>query len=199
MRTFIACPIPVAILKKISQVQDQINSYQWKMRWVPVSNIHLTLSFLGDIHPSMQQKIVYAINPLIDTQKPFAFDLGNLGVFPNARRPNVLWIGLTGDIRPLVIFQKNLQSALIPLGFRQDKRNFKAHLTLGRIKGPVPKNQLAEVLCLDVTRENLQFCCDRLVFYQSKLSSKGAQYFRLHDWELRKESSKNNFPIYLDV
>jgi 2'-5' RNA ligase len=185
IRTFIACPIPAAILKKISHVQDQIMSYQWKVRWVPVSNIHLTLSFLGDIHPSMQQQIVHAINPLIDTQKSFALNLGNLGVFPNARRPNVLWIGLTGEIRPLVIFQKNLQAALIPLGFPDNKRNFKAHLTLGRIKGPVPKNQLAEVLCMDISGENLQFCCDLLVFYQSKLSSKGAQYFRLHDWKLR--------------
>jgi len=183
IRTFIACPIAKPISQRIVQVQDQIKTYKWKIRWVPASNIHLTLSFLGDIHSSMQQKIIHAINPLINAQKPFEFTLGNLGVFPNARRPNVLWIGLTGDIGPLVTFQKHLQDALKPLGFSGDKRNFKVHLTLGRIKGPVPKNQLAEVLCMDISGEMQSFICDRIVFYQSKLSSKGAKYFILHDWK----------------
>jgi 2'-5' RNA ligase len=182
IRTFIACPIPSATLQQISQIQDQIKSYKWRVRWVSVSNIHLTLSFLGDIHISMLQKIVHALNPLVNTQESFRFVLGNLGVFPNTSRPNVLWLGLTGDTRPLVVFQKNLQNALIPLGFSEDKRKFKAHLTLGRIKGPVPKNQLATALCMDISGENHQCCCDRLVFYQSQLSSKGAQYFKLHEW-----------------
>jgi len=187
IRTFIACPIPRAISQKIALVQDQIKAYQWKVRWVPVSNIHLTLSFLGDIHPSMQQKIVHAINPLIVRQKPFEFCLGNLGVFPGARRPNVLWIGLNGDIAPLVSFHKHLQHALMSLGFSGEKRTFKAHLTLGRIKGPVSKNQLAQALCMDISGDKYQFICDRLVFYQSQLSSTGAKYSILHEWKFNSK------------
>jgi len=182
IRTFIACPIPMAISQKISLVQDQLKAYHWNVKWVPVSNMHLTLSFLGNIQPSMKQKIIYAIDPLISEQKPVRLFLGNMGVFPNTRRPNVLWIGLNGDIGPLMTFQKRLQDALKHLGISENKRHFKAHLTLGRIKGPIPKNQLAKALCLDITEEKNQFICDRLVFYQSQLSSKGAQYSILHEW-----------------
>jgi len=184
IRTFIACAIPRPILQKISLLQDQLKTYKWKVKWVPVSNIHLTLSFLGDIQRSMPQKIIHTIDPLIIEQKPFMFSLGNLGVFPDVRRPNVLWIGLSGDIEPIVSFQSRLQYSLRPLGFSEDKRKFKAHLTLGRLKGPVPKNELAKALCMDISGEKNQFICDRLVLYQSKLSSKGATYFVLHEWRL---------------
>jgi 2'-5' RNA ligase len=184
IRTFIACAIPRPILHKIALLQDQLRTYNWKVKWVPVSNIHLTLSFLGDIQRSMPQKIILALDPLVDEQKPFTFSLGNLGVFPGVRRPDVLWIGLSGDIEPLVGFQSRLQDSLRPLGFPVDKRKFKAHLTLGRLKGPVPKNEIAEALCMDISGEKNQFVCNRLVLYQSKLSSKGATYYVLHEWQL---------------
>jgi len=184
MRTFIACPIPKDISKRLLQLQDQLRNYNWKVRWVPVSNIHITLSFLGDIHTSMQNKIIHAIHPLIDQQTPFELSLGNLGVFPGARRPNILWVGLSGDFHRLIDFQKKLKGVLKLLGFNGDKRNFKAHLTLGRFKGAVPKKQLAEALCMDILSENQTFICDQFVFYQSKLSPKGAQYAVLHEWHL---------------
>jgi len=182
IRTFIACPIPMEISTRLLKLQDQLSIYNWKVKWVPVSNIHITLSFLGDIQSSMQKTITQAIQPLIRSQKPFELSLGNLGVFPGVRRPNVLWVGLTGEIQSLIIFQNKLEGVLKPLGYIGDKRNYKAHLTVGRIKGPVPKNQLAKVLCLDISKENQKFICDRLVFYQSILSPKGAQYSVLHEW-----------------
>ncbi|ETR73031.1 MAG: 2'-5' RNA ligase [Candidatus Magnetoglobus multicellularis str. Araruama] len=184
IRTFIACPIPETALLLIVDLQDQIRSFEWKIKWVPVTNIHLTLCFLGDISPSQQQHIVNAITPVTASHKAFDFSLGNPGVFPNPKRPNVLWLGLHGHVSQLKAFQANIQSALKPLGFSENKRSFKAHLTLGRIKGPVLEKQMARVLCMDIASKQCQFTCNRLVFYQSKLSRQGASYSVLNEWIL---------------
>ncbi|KPA19465.1 2'-5' RNA ligase [Candidatus Magnetomorum sp. HK-1] len=184
IRTFIACPIPQVQMQKITRIQERLKKYRWKARWTPVANIHLTLSFLGDIHLYQQTKIEKALKPLTLSQNAFKFHLGNLGVFPSPNRPNVMWLGLSGDVQALITFQKKVQSALEPLGFPVDKRPFKAHLTIGRFKGHIPKDQLAEALCMDIISENCQFCCDRMVFYQSILSSKGACYNALAEWKL---------------
>jgi len=184
IRTFIAFPIPQAALIQIEQVQQSVQQFRWKkVRWVPIANIHLTLSFLGDINRNQQNDIVQAIFPIAETQAPFHLVTANLGVFPNARRPNIIWLGLRGDTQSLVNFQQEIQSALKPLGFKLEKRPFKAHLTLGRVKGAIPENELADMLCMEIP--DCSLTCDRLVFYQSQLSPKGARYFVLHEWQLK--------------
>jgi len=176
MRTFIACPIPKETVQSIKNVQEKLKKYNWKIRWTPVENIHLTLSFLGNINLQQKINIEKTLEPLVLSQKVMKFQLGNLGVFPSTNRPNILWIGLSGDNQDLIGFQKKVQTELIPLGFPVDKRPFKAHLTIGRVKGRIPKNQLGDALCMDILSENYKFCFDSVVFYQSILSPQGATY-----------------------
>jgi len=182
MRTFIACPIPENVLEKIFLIQERLKQFHWKIRWVPLSNIHLTLSFLGDIDPALQQDIEKILVQLVNQHHSFNFSLGHLGVFPNPRRPSVIWIGLLGDTQALIQFQKKLQLALEPLGFPLDKRSFKAHLTLGRVKSQIPGNELAEMLAMKPSEQECRFICDRIVFFQSILSPKGAKYYSLSKW-----------------
>jgi 2'-5' RNA ligase len=182
IRTFIAFPLPESVLTKISMIQERLKQYNWKVRWVPLSNIHLTLSFLGDIDILQKQRIENTLSPLLASQMPFQLRTGNLGVFPNPRRPNVIWLGMLGDTQKLIQFQKKVQLSLEPLGFPVDKRPFKPHLTIGRVKSFIPENQLAEMLCMDFSDQPCDFSYNRLVFYQSILSSRGAKYYSLAEW-----------------
>ena len=59
------------------------------------------------------------------------------GVFPGLRRPRVMWIGLGGETEALIQLQVALDTGLADLGFEKEKRPFKAHLTLARIKDRV--------------------------------------------------------------
>ena len=64
---------------------------------------------------------------------PFGLMLGAPGVFPNANRARVLWIGADGDLQPLRRLQKDMEDALTAIGFPADRRGFNPHLTIGRM------------------------------------------------------------------
>ena len=49
IRAFVAFEMPQDVIHKIAHVQDRLQRYDLKIRWVNPKNIHLTLKFLGDI------------------------------------------------------------------------------------------------------------------------------------------------------
>jgi 2'-5' RNA ligase len=75
--------------------------------------------------------------------------------------------------------QDNLESQLKTLGFPKEKRPFKGHLTMGRVKGRVDKTKFREAL------EGLRgfnteaFTVQSVVLFQSTLRPQGALYTRL--------------------
>lgn len=58
--------------------------------------------------------------------------LAGAGRFGSVRRPQVLWIGLDGDVAPLVALAERLRDAAGALGLPVEDRPFRPHLTLGR-------------------------------------------------------------------
>jgi 2'-5' RNA ligase len=55
-------------------------------------------------------------------------------VFPNARRPRVLWLGASEGGEALVLLAKSLDEALRREGFGPPEKPFAPHLTLGRVR-----------------------------------------------------------------
>ncbi|MGE4553682.1 MAG: RNA 2',3'-cyclic phosphodiesterase, partial [Desulfovibrionaceae bacterium] len=67
---------------------------------------------------------------------PFILQAGGGGVFPDLRRPRVLWTGLVRGAEPVVALATAIQAELTPLGFAPEPRPFAPHLTLARVKDP---------------------------------------------------------------
>ena len=61
IRTFIAIELPEKIIDSISRIQERLQPYGFKVRWVRPQNIHLTLKFLGNIQKVQIEKINQAI------------------------------------------------------------------------------------------------------------------------------------------
>ena len=57
IRTFIAISLPEHVIDAIGKMQKKVKKSGFKMRWIKPENIHITLKFLGDIHPEMIQPI----------------------------------------------------------------------------------------------------------------------------------------------
>jgi 2'-5' RNA ligase len=111
------------------------------------------------------------------------FQLEELGAFPNQQRPRVIWIGLQGDVDPLLELQRNLDHQFQSIGFPMEDRPFRAHLTLGRVKtskGPIGLPQAVSEI--KVTGE---FRADSLVLFRSELTPKGAHYTKLATFMFR--------------
>ncbi len=107
------------------------------VRWVDPEAIHLTLKFLGDIDPALVEDVLRAMEQSASGSLPFHLHLNGLGVFPNQRRPRVLWAGLGGDLDALGALQEKLEAAVYGLNFPREQRTFNPHLTLGRVRDGV--------------------------------------------------------------
>jgi 2'-5' RNA ligase len=130
MRTFVAVEIHnESVLDAIVKLQSDL-----KIQATPVSkqNMHFTLLFLGEIPDEKADDIKKALSSIIF--KPIEVKFTQIGAFPNAKFPRVVWIGTDEQAgRQLVELASKVEEVLAPLGFKSDKP-FKPHLTIFRIK-----------------------------------------------------------------
>ncbi len=118
----------------------------------------------------------------------FKTRLNGIGVFPNWRKPRVIWIGLGEEIKRLSNLREELQTELKVLGFNPEKRPFAPHLTIGRFKGLVDRDEeLKSILdrYLDLSGD-LQYL-NELVLFKSDLKPDGPVYTKMASWQLRVE------------
>ena len=180
LRAFIAIELPETVRTALRQVQKRFQAYHFKIRWVKAENIHLTLKFLGNIRVEAVEEIRQTISEEIENRGPFNLQAKGVGVFPGVKRPKVLWAGVTGDMEHLVSLQQIIDGRLARIGFKREKRRYKGHLTLGRIKGGIDSRQLVEAMGQVGEFESDHFSVNRVVLFQSRLKANGAEYTHLH-------------------
>lgn len=182
IRAFIAIKLPEFVLVKVVEVQNLFKSKGIHITWVKPEKVHLTLKFLGDIEPSDVELIVSAISECTKHNDPANLFVKGAGVFPDLRRPRVLWLGIGGDIQKLIAFQKNLDERLFDASngrFKPEERPFKGHLTIGRIKDKINSDSLINALRQIGLTETGAFKADALHLIQSRLTSSGPVYTTL--------------------
>ncbi len=119
------------------------------VRWVAPENIHLTLRFLGDTAEDKLPLISQELDNITSDFQPFKLYLNELGCFPNRKRPRVVWAGISGELKRLNALQKRIETAVQSLGWQGEKRPFRAHLTIGRVKDRSQARQLDWELSLE--------------------------------------------------
>jgi 2'-5' RNA ligase len=185
IRTFIAIEIPWDIISKIRELQQGIKTYGFKIRWVRAENIHLTLKFLGDVEAAKLDKIAEVLSETAEGYTAMSLKAKGIGVFPSIKRPRVLWVGLTGQLESLVGLQNTLDTNLKALGFSEEKRSFKGHLTLGRMKGNIDLKTFGDALLKFRGFESEIFTAGRIILYKSELKPTGAVYTKLAEASFR--------------
>lgn len=127
MRLFAAVVPPPEAIDHLSQavrpLQDDV------LRWTDLSDWHLTLAFYGELDeerlPDLQERLARAAG----RHNPVSLALSGAGRFGK----QALWVGCTGELLAL----RRLAQSTIAAGRRagadvDDKRRFKAHVTLAR-------------------------------------------------------------------
>ena len=179
IRIFIAIDLPEFMRTAIRTIQTDIRSSGFKARLTRPENVHLTLKFLGDVDTHRIEKINAAIKIAVKEIAPINLGGRSLGVFPNSRRPRVLWMGLFGQIGALLRLQKKIDAQLALLGFAKEKRTFTGHLTIGRIKGKAPLRQVNRILTQYETFATEPFAVKEVILFKSQLTPDGSIYTRL--------------------
>jgi RNA 2',3'-cyclic 3'-phosphodiesterase len=184
IRTFIAVEIPDNITSAIRELQQGLKDYGVDIRWIRPENIHLTLKFLGDVRAADIDNIYEAISRTVDGIAAIPLKAKGIGVFPGIKRPRVLWVGLTGQLESLMKLQKMLDSNLKGIGFPQEKRSFKGHLTIGRINTIMPGKKFGDALMAFRNFESEAFIAHKIILFKSELKPQGAVYTLLESTTL---------------
>ena len=180
VRSFIAIELPQEIKAELTAMEENLKARRHPfVKWVDPENIHLTLKFLGSVALDTIPQIVEAMTRIAQPASPFSLQVRGAGAFPNWQRPQVIWVGIGGEIGRLAALQKELEAALSPLGFPPESRAFSPHLTLGRLRDRVsPEDrrrfgQWAESVKFEVSPS---FEVDALRLMKSQLTPGGPIY-----------------------
>jgi len=133
IRSFVALEFPISIQDAISQniayLRRQYPPPQ--IRWVNSGNIHLTLKFLGDLEFSDLNDLAGSIANAVCKIKSFSISFTNLGIFPNPKKPRILWIGVNTPTN-LMEIQSKIELLALSHEIQKEQRAFTPHITLGR-------------------------------------------------------------------
>ena len=136
IRTFVSLPLAAQLRASMADLGKQLseNIEPAKVRWTAADQIHLTLRFLGATDPGRVDEISSSLDAVASGFRSFELNLGELGCFPNFRRPDVIWLGLEDPDGDLGNLKKHLDASLRELGWPREARVFVPHLTLGRVR-----------------------------------------------------------------
>ena len=137
MRTFIAIELDDPIRRKLGHIRQGTAIRDRAVRWVKPSSIHLTLKFLGEIEPEVVPEVSAAMERAVAGIAPFAIEVGEFGCFPNMHNPRVLWVGVRSPADTLILLQSEVEAELGAIGFKREKRAYKPHLTVARVRGRI--------------------------------------------------------------
>ncbi len=184
IRSFIAIDIPEEVKETLGKLISQIKPSLPKIGWTKAQNIHLTIKFLGNIQSSQIPAVKMAMEEICMIPS-FSLKGHGLGIFPNIKRPRVIWVGLQGELSPLKRIQFSIEKTLEKDGFKRETRGFHPHLTLGRIKSAVSQVKLLELLQEYKNFSTPAFEVKELILYKSELRPEGARYTPLERVPLR--------------
>jgi len=185
-RIFLAFDIPDNVRAICdNHIQNLRNQFpDVRIGWEKSEKQHITLKFLGNTGSSLLEKLQRRLSEIGEKHSSFTLRLSRPGVFPRASRPRVLWIGL--EDRPNLIqpMYADLEKACHELGWANETRAFRPHITIGRVRDPDEAAALADAH-IGTKIEPVEFEIAQIVIYESKLESTGSVYSRLASIRLR--------------
>jgi 2'-5' RNA ligase len=139
------------------------------VRWVRPEGYHVTLRFLGNVPTAEVPALAKSVEGALAGSLRFSVTLGATHAFPSARQPRVVVIQLE-PAAPLAALAERVEAGVVAAGLPAEKRRFRAHLTLGRVRGrrlPALAGPVADAGALEV---------GEVVLFQSDLGADGSRY-----------------------
>ncbi len=182
VRCFVGLPLPGIYQQGLGELrQSWEKRLQSHIAWTKQGNWHLTLYFLGEITQKVLEEVKTNLSQV--SREKFSLQAKGGGFFPPNKEPRVIWIGLHKGSRECIDLASRVENTLLPLGFEARKKEFKPHLTLGRVKKNKNDNwrELQDYLNQIHWSETL---VDRFVLWQSELTPQGPIYKRIQEYSL---------------
>ncbi len=184
LRLFVAVKVPDELGKRLADMERRLAATGADVKWVPESNFHLTLKFLGNVDEARVKAVWEALAPAVSRVQAFDVCLAGAGAFPNKRRASVIWAGIRSGAEQIKALAQRVEDALEKIGFERESRPFKAHLTLGRARSPRNADKLGEMLDAMKAEEVGTFTVSAITLVKSDLRPSGPVYTTITEHEM---------------
>jgi 2'-5' RNA ligase len=127
-RLFVSIELPESVAKFLAELDPHLRG----VRWLEPQQMHLTLSFLGNVSTEIQEALAKQLAAI--SWKPFFLPLVGLGTFPTKGWPKIIWIGVGTGHPHLFQLHKRVQEAALTAELEPELRPFHPHITLARCR-----------------------------------------------------------------
>jgi 2'-5' RNA ligase len=140
MRLFIAVNLTQDVKQAVREAIERFPVPHPPWRWVKEDALHVTLKFLGETPQDRIPRIVEHMESACRAHKRFAIRLAHMGGFPNLKKPRVLYYEVVEGKKSLADIARDINMSLSDgLGIAVESKPFRAHITIARIKRPLPR------------------------------------------------------------
>lgn len=153
------------------------------VRWVRDETLHVTLRFLGDVEPARIGSLIGCVRERTAALDPFRLVLGGVRPFPSRRRPQAIVLDV-GPHERLEELAEAVERGVVAAGFAAEPRTFRAHMTLGRLRGTHFPGVTG-----DVTASGESCSVDQAVLFKSDLDRFGARHTPIERAPLGRQRS----------
>ena len=166
-RLFVSIELPESITRLLAELDPHIRG----VRWLEPRQMHLTLSFLGNVSGETQERLMGKLRTI--SWRSFFLPLAGLGTFPSKGWPKIIWIGVGTGHPHLFQLHKRVQEAALGAGLEPDLRAFHPHITLAR--------------CRDVSAQSVRPFLRRHAAFDAGMIH--VEFFSLNSSELKPDGS----------
>ena len=175
-RLFVGIMLPQDVRTSLSRLCCGLTG----AKWVDTDSLHLTLRFIGEVGGDKAEDIDAALQQV--DAPAFELMLTGIDCFESGGKAHTLWTGV--DKQPLLSrLRDKVESALVRAGCEPERRKFKPHVTLARLRG----GESARLGAFMQQYNHVAigpFAVDSFTLFRSHLGSEKAHYEALVDYPL---------------
>ena len=132
-RLFVAIDIPESVTSLLVDLNPRLPG----VRWLKAEQIHLTVSFLGNVGAIAEETLRDKLAEI--RFQAFFMPVAGVGAFPAKGRPNVIWAGVGNGHPQLFHVHKRVQEAALGAGLEPELRAWHPHITFARCRDVSPE------------------------------------------------------------
>lgn len=167
MRYFVALEIPKENLAQFQSIQDSLHTLIPQIRLTDLDKIHLTLAFIGEQDDRLKDQLIKVIKDAAKDISSFEVTPAYIDGFPNLHHPNVLWIGVKGDIDKILLIREGVKDGLEALRLPVDERRFVPHISIAKLSGEINISRELEIKLEKIVQNTTPIRIDSIKLFES--------------------------------
>jgi len=184
MRTFLALELPGEFKEELAKAIRELQVLvPHGVKWVMKDNLHITMLFIGDVGPGKISELKSEFQAILKDLKSFAIDQPQIEVI-SIRNPRLVWVKCNFISPELPIVVDRIRQYLEKEGFEIDKKPFRLHITLGRIKKTIENRVVENLFRVDL--RDKRWTVSEATFYESRLLPEGPEYSKIATFNLQE-------------